>query len=78
MGKDIMVSSKDIVMILDYKKIKKSNHSKNFLLNINNKGLIDHQSIKAKDIKTIIVTKNKILFSPIGPSTIEKRMQNKY
>lgn len=75
MGKDIMVDSKDIIVILDYKKFKKSPHSQNFLINSKKKGLIDDQGMHNKDVKTIIITKNKTLLSPIAPSTIEKRMK---
>ncbi|MEL7567607.1 MAG: extracellular matrix/biofilm biosynthesis regulator RemA family protein [Dehalobacterium sp.] len=69
-GKDIMVSSKDIIMILDYSKIKKSAQSKNFLNHI------FKNEIRNKDIKTIIITKNKTFFTSIAPNTIEKRMEN--
>jgi len=75
-GKDTMVSTKDIIMILDYSKIKKSTYSKNFLNNILNKEISNNEYSRKKDIKTIIITKNKTFFSSIAPNTIEKRMQN--
>jgi len=73
-GKNIMVSNKDIIMILDYNKIKKSPQSQNFLLSMTNQKLINSDHFQEKNIKTIIITTEKTYYSPIAAATLAKRI----
>lgn len=75
-GKENMVHSKDIIMILDYEKIKKSSYPS--FLKTGNKEF--HKLIKdrkEKEMKTIIITTKDIFFSPIASVTLAKRIAHK-
>lgn len=73
-----MVHTNDIIMIMDYHKIKESPNSQNFLSSIKINEMADLEEINDNDIKTIIITKNQAILSLIQPSTIEKRLKNIY
>lgn len=63
-GNDQMVSLEDVIMILDYQKINDSAEGKS--------SRVFWQTGK-KDCKSIVVTENKIFYSPISSATLVKR-----
>lgn len=75
-GNDIMVRCKEIVAVLDYNKLNKSANFHKFLNKIIVEEIVDQKRNKNKEVRTIVITKNKIFFSSIASGTIEKRMQN--
>ncbi|MGI6679459.1 MAG: extracellular matrix regulator RemB [Dehalobacterium sp.] len=69
-GKNIMVNSKEIIMILDYQKLKKSPLSQEFLENIS-----PEEGESNEKNSTMIITDKKVYFSSIAPGTIENRLK---
>jgi hypothetical protein len=72
-GNDIMIDSKDIIMILDYPRYKKFSLPEDFLKN-KGQSLIVNSKLIEKNIKTIIITTKKVFFSNIAPTTLAKRI----
>ncbi|ATW26409.1 extracellular matrix regulator RemB [Candidatus Formimonas warabiya] len=72
-GKEKMIHIKDIILILDYEKIKNSPISQKFLKSCWEKGSVDKESAEEQNAKSVIVTAKKLYYSPIAVSTLSKR-----
>lgn len=70
-----MVNSKEIIMILDYLKVKDSSLSQGFLESLGQQKWNDENNDNDEETNTIIVIEKKTYFSSIAPSTIEKRIK---
>lgn len=71
LGDNFVVPSKDVVMILDRQSSMESSIVEEFFLK--QKGKI--VQLANGDAKSIIITLNKIYFSPLSSSTLKKRAQ---
>ncbi len=71
LGDNFVVPSKEVVMILDRQSSQESPIAEEFFLK--HKGKI--VQLANGDAKSIIITLNKIYFSPLSSSTLKKRAQ---
>jgi len=76
-GEDQMVNTKDIIMVLDYTKLKKTDTLKNFINKLNQKGRFAPEKIDEKNCKSLVVTEKKTYLSPIATLTLLKRIKHK-
>ncbi|WP_108672285.1 extracellular matrix regulator RemB [Peribacillus acanthi] len=67
-GEDILVKTKDIVAILDKQLLNHSSMMEEFFKQAGNSEVMSKGSIKS-----IIVTKEQLFFSPLSSSTLMKR-----
>ncbi|UII55969.1 DUF370 domain-containing protein [Cytobacillus spongiae] len=70
-GEDTLVRSRDIIVILDKESVSQAEHVQEFL---------ERQSTLVEDLskgsyKSIVVTCDKIYFSPLASGTLKKRSQ---
>ena len=75
LGGDISVSLKEIVGIFDLESTLESPNTREFLEIAKDEGLISTVGTEDK-IKSFIVTKEKIYYSPISSTTLQKRVLN--
>ncbi len=73
LGSDVSVLQKDIIGIFDFKLINKSRITKEFIEVAASEQLIKKEAYKLK-AKSIILTTDKIYFSPISTETLQKRV----
>jgi hypothetical protein len=67
-----MVDLNEIVLILDYKKLKKANNLSKHMEIFNNQ--VGKKVITDDECKSVIITKKNQVFSPISPLTLIKRV----
>jgi hypothetical protein len=72
LGEEQLVLSKDIIGIFDYNLVKKSRDTKEFIEIVTDEMVIEKIS-KNKEIKSFIITKDKVFLSPISSLTLQKR-----
>ncbi|HOB82020.1 MAG TPA: DUF370 domain-containing protein [Peptococcaceae bacterium] len=73
LGSDVSVFKREIIGIFDYKLIKKSRITKEFIDVAAHEHLIK-KGKKPKKIKSFILTTGNVYFSPISAETLQKRM----
>jgi len=71
LGGDCMIKLDEIVFIVNVEKGMKPQHVNDFLKKYNEKGRI--QKITGENYKSMVITDNKIYFSPISSQTLKKR-----
>ncbi|MDD2496574.1 MAG: DUF370 domain-containing protein [Desulfitobacteriaceae bacterium] len=71
-GDDRMVDLNEIILILDYKKLKKANQLSKYMEIFNNE--VGKKVITDDECKSVIITKKNKIFSPISPMTLIKRV----
>jgi len=71
-GGDIIVRGRDVIAILDINQLDQKNKKSHFTKYLSKK----HQIVKitVDDIKSIVITVDKIYFSPISSLTLKKRV----
>lgn len=72
LGENIVVRSSDVITILDRQLLKSSSIVMEFIEK-NSKQIIE---LANGDTKSIVVTADKIYFSPLSSSTLKKRAQH--
>ncbi|MGM0420036.1 MAG: extracellular matrix regulator RemB [Bacillota bacterium] len=75
-GNDNMIKAKDVVLIGDMSSIKESEITQEFLKTAEEEGFIIDQTEDKSESRSFILTGEKIFFSIISTSTLEKRMEN--
>lgn len=70
-GGDTVVSTKDVISILDHQTVKSSKINKNFL-NEKRRTVVDHS---VEDTKSYVITQDAIYCSPISSLTLKRRAQ---
>ncbi|MBD8071230.1 extracellular matrix regulator RemB [Bacillus sp. PS06] len=70
-GENVIIHSKDVVAILDRQLVKSSSIISEFL----EKQAQPIVELTAVDYKSVVVTVEKIYFSPLSSSTLKKRSQ---
>lgn len=70
-GRDDVIKSKDLIAILDQKSIHRSEITKEFINNTTD--MLKHTEKKKEPFKTIILTTDKVYFSPLSSATLMKR-----
>ena len=71
-GGDIIVRDKEVIAILDVNHIKRNRKKKyNFIVEVEK----THEVVKIvnEDLKSLIITKDKVYYSPISSTTLKKR-----
>ncbi len=69
-GKNEIINNEEIICVLDYHIVHTSSKYKRFIKNKKDNTIwIDHK----KNIKSIIVTNDKIFYSPLLPRTLKNR-----
>ena len=70
-GADKSISKEQIIVILDQKTIKKSSINSEFLKKSKKELIMDVQ--QTEDVKSVIITEEKIYLSAISSTTLKKR-----
>lgn len=70
-GGDTVVSTKEVISILDHQTVKSSKINKAFLLE-KRKTVVDHNE---EETKSYVITQNAIYCSPISSLTLKRRAQ---
>lgn len=71
LGADKLVSSKDVIMIINAENGVKAASTIEFLKNSSREGKEDR--IEAENCKSIVVTDSQLYYSPISSQTLKKR-----
>jgi len=75
-GGEVMVPLNELIIILDLKKVCCSEATREFLSFEAGEKRVVHISDHDRE-KSIVITKNKVYYSPISINTLVKRSQNK-
>jgi hypothetical protein len=73
LGGDTLVSTKKIIIILNYENNKKENNVNEYIKKIQGKRNV--KKLEGDTLKSIIVTNNTIYLSPISSMTLKKRAE---
>jgi hypothetical protein len=73
LGGDTLVSTKEIVIILNYENNTKVNNVNEYVKKIQGKRTV--KKLEGDNLKTIVVTDNTIYLSPISSMTLKKRAE---
>ena len=73
LGGDTLVSTKKIVIILNYENNTKGSNINEFIKKIQGKRNV--KKLEGDNLKTIVVTDNTIYLSPISSMTLKKRAE---
>lgn len=73
-GKNVMISYQDIIVIGDLESLRESKVTREFLQYLQAQKPIDLE----KDYRSVIVTKNGTYFSIISSNTLKERVNRKY
>ncbi|MGI6066313.1 MAG: extracellular matrix regulator RemB [Bacillota bacterium] len=74
-GNDKMLDLNKIILILDYKKLKKADCLPKHMIVCNNPA--NKKVTTDEECKSVIITDENIIFSPISPMTLLKRVYGK-
>jgi extracellular matrix regulatory protein B len=73
-GEDVLVRTKDIIVILDKNSVNSSSNIQEFLQH--NK--LNTENLSKSSFKSIVVTSDKIFLSPLASTTLKKRSMQLY
>lgn len=73
LGGDTLVSTKEIVIILNYENNIKADNVNEYIKKIQGKRTV--KKLEGDNLKTIVVTDNTIYLSPISSMTLKKRAE---
>ncbi|MFD2443700.1 extracellular matrix regulator RemB [Bacillus sp. CGMCC 1.16607] len=73
-GEEVLVKTKDIIAILD----KESAHSSEFITEFLQKNDKHTENLSKNHFKSLVITSEKIYFSPLASSTLKKRSMQLY
>ncbi len=71
-GGDVLIPVRDIVAVIDYDNVDKSQITDEFIKLVDMEGLIE-QTDDEKDPKSFIITNKKVYLSSISSTTLHKR-----
>ncbi|WP_288010470.1 extracellular matrix regulator RemB [Kyrpidia sp.] len=71
LGGDMMVSTKDVIAILDTKMVNVCDDTRRFLQAADGKGLVFR--VESGQEKSIVITETRVFISPISSLTLKKR-----
>ena len=75
LGEEKSIRNKEIIGIFNYELIKKSKATKEFIDIMNYDGVVQKVS-KEKEVKSFIVSNDKVFLAPISSVTLQKRILN--